>query len=380
MISILTSAIQQSSQPPIHSTTITTTSTKINSNHNNNPTSTQNIKKQSAIERLISQIKSIFPHLGEGYIETALACYNHDIEQTTLILMESEAGNTNELHPRLRAMDKSLPARKKAMKEQYTQRGNDSNDNDTNVDKEEEEARKIQKERIEEMVKRQEEEAYKLGIAMAATGPSTTTEMDENDLEYNDDYDDQYDGVGVGTTNADSGLYDVDYDAIKTYNRVTKEMEADRLFWEESRNDNRRNHNSRNVNNSKKGAVKNDGSDDHGDDQDVNGGGADGLKKYRGPDKGKGGRLIGPDGKYLPFPKSRKKGAGKARGNNQNSKDGGNNGSDEKQKESSRSSANNKDGKKKDDLTKIQKRRKNDNKAKIGNHHRKERALKKTGM
>ena len=31
-------------------------------------------------------------------------------------------------------------------------------------------------------------------------------------------------------------------------------------------------------------------------------------------------------------------------------------------------------------ITKIQKRRKNDNKAKIGNHHRKERALKKTGI
>ena len=85
--------------------------------------------------------------------------------------------------------------------------------------------------------------------------------------------------------------------------------------------------------------------------------------KYRGPDKGKGGRVTGPDGKYLPIQRG-KKGRG---GEVQNSNIGGR----------GKGKAGRGDQKGEPDLSKIKKRRKNDNKAKIGNHHRKDRANKK---
>lgn len=310
--------------------------------------------QQSALDRLIYQVQTIFPHLGEGYIEAALACYNHDIEETTIALMECDT-NPSSLHPRLRVLDKSLPARRKETKNKYDI--GHSNDHG-GVDKEDKEAIEVQKERIKLMVAAQEDEAYKLGVAMA---------MD--DAEYNDDYDDQYDGVGDGVGGADAGLYDVDFESIRTYNRLAKEVEADKVFWDENRNLNRQTRKGGNGTASRNNNNDDDDSDDSEVDSDQNDG-----KKYRGPDKGKLGRIIGPDGKYLPHPKKWKKG-GKVNNSNQ-SKDLGsstNNNKDTKD---------NTDDKKKnsDQMSKIQKRRKNDNKAKIGNHHRKERALKKTGM
>merc|ERR1712113_1247668 len=101
---------------------------------------------------------------------------------------------------------------------------------------------------------------------------------------------------------------------------------------------------------------------------DENNGEANG-KKYRGPDKGRKGRLIGPDGKYLPIAKGRKKNMHSVNVNDTNAKDtkdGGKPGT-------------NAPGQTTTGLTKIQKRRKNNNKAKLGNHHRKERAMKKAG-
>jgi len=298
----------------------------------------------SLLERHINQIRSVFPQLGEGYVEAALACYNNDIEATTMALVEG-ASDPSKLHPRLSSLDKSLPARRKESKSRYNAPGRKKGDdgNDDKIDKEDEEAREIQKAKLREMVIQEEEEAYRLGVAMA---------MD--DMEYNDDYDDQYDGIGddggaAGVTGgADSGLYDIDFEAVKAYNKFTKEMESDRLYWEESRNMNR----SQNFKGSKKKDIDND-DDESAEQKDIN-------KKYRGPDKGKGGRTIGPDGKYLPFPKSRKKG---------NKSQPVVSNSDEKKGI---------DGKTNDNMSKIQKRRKTDNKAKIGNHHRKDRALKKT--
>ena len=307
-----------------------------------------NQNKISAVDRLIQQVQTILPHLGEGYIEAALACYNHNIEETTNALMEGEI-NPSSLHPRLRVLDKALPARRKETKAKYDL-GRPKYD-DGFVDKEDQEAIEIQKARIKEMVASQEDEAYKLGVAMA---------MD--DAEYNDDYDDQYDGIGDGIGGADSGLYDVDFDSIRAYNKVTREMEDDRLFWEENRNLNR------NV--KIEGGRRNKGNshENENDDSDIEDSTeVDESKKYRGPDKGKGGRIIGPDGKYLPYPKSRKKG-------------GRVNQKTEVPTSSTKDQKDGKEAKANDQMSKIQKRRKNDNKAKIGNHHRKERALKKTGI
>lgn len=207
--------------------------------------------------------------------------------------------------------------------------------------------------------------------------------------EYNDDYDDQYDGVGGedGIGGADGGLYDMDYEQIKIYNKAAKAMEEDRIFWESNHNSNRRGGkkegDDRNGNRKKDGDAQ---ADDNSDDEDNT------TKKYRGADKGKGGRLIGPDGRYLPFPKSRKKS-----GNNQKQATTAKDSSNVKEANTSASGtrkgtqAPGKNGKKNsgdktkkqnagEEMTKIQKRRKNDNKAKIGNHHRKERAMKKAAF
>jgi hypothetical protein len=324
----------------------------------------------------MTQVHTILPHLGEGYIEAALACYNHDIEITTNALMEDEyntlsspspSSSSSSLHPRLRALDKSLPARKKESKEKYGEHHPDNGD----IDVEEYEAKMIQKERIKEMEKAQEEEAYRLEVVM--TTMNNTMMDNDNDTEYNDDYDDQYDGNGDDVGGADSGLYDIDYESIKAYNKVAKGMEEERKFWEGNANTNRSN-NKKNIkhgkHNNKNGS---DGSD--GSDGEENGNEETGQKKYRGLDKRKGGRLIGPDGRYLPHPKSRKKGGGNQNQSNTNNntttknkkgtnvKAGSGSGSGTGKSATSKKgkTEKDKDGKKKDvEMTKIQKCRKND--------------------
>lgn len=328
--------------------------------------------QKSGVDVLIEQIKQLFPHYGDGYIEAALACYDHDLEKTTSALVEVEMNphtNSNLVHPRLRALDKKLPSRRKQSKSQYTY------DNET-LDQDDLEAREVQKAHMREMAVQEENEAYLLSAALGG--------------EYNDDYDDQYDGIGDdggaagGIGAADSGLYDVpsvpDFNAIKAYNKVAKEMESDRLFWEENRNTNRSSggrSKGRNGNRNANGNKKQGGDTTDADGKEDNGSDTSNVKKYRGPDKGKGGRLIGPDGKYLPFPKSRKKGGGgmKQQGGGEGTGDGPAGGGGEANKDNAKKG---KDASAQ--MSKIQKRRKNDNKAKIANHHRKERAMKKGAM
>ena len=299
----------------------------------------QNAKKNSTanksingVDRLVNQIKQVLPDLGHGYIEAALACYGHDVERTIAALLEGNLDQKS-LHHRLQILDKKLPASKKQNESRYG--GLTRNTTDGGIlDKEDEEAKRIQKARFREMEKEAESQAFLLSSALQG--------------EYDDDYDDQYDGLddGGGIGGADGGIYDVDLDAIRVYNRVAKEIESDRQYWGDNRNLNRQQ------------KVKTESKEKTGDEEveDV----TNGEKKYRGPNKGKKGRIIGPDGKYIPYPKHRK-----AIGHRSSDK-----------KIESNVDSNNSDGSK---MTKIQKRRKNDNKAKIGNHHRKERALKKAG-
>ena len=305
-----------------------------------NATSKKGDQKQpatatSAMDRLIAQVRDVLPNLGEGYVEIALAVYSLDASRTVSALLEAEADPTT-LHPRLRAVDKSLGRRKQESKGTY-----DAGDDD--------EARELQKTRMREMEKQAEKEAYSIALV-------------ERDDMYNDDYDDQYDGIGddAGAAGevggADGGLYDVDLDIMRNYNRIRREEEKEAAFWEESRNLNRANR--------RGGKAKTKrSSDDEGDDGE--GGGGD-NQKYRGPDKGKGGRLIGPDGKYLPIKKGGKKGKKQQAAKQENGGGDSNQQGVGKQEQ----------GK---DMSKIQKRRKDANKAKIGNHHRKDRALKKAG-
>mmetsp|Transcript_5683 Transcript_5683/g.10772 ORF Transcript_5683/g.10772 Transcript_5683/m.10772 type:complete len:644 (+) Transcript_5683:95-2026(+) len=334
------------SQENVTSTTATTVDSKFNQH-----VKTKNQSGGSYQHRLVSKIHELFPSYGEGYAEAALACYDHDVERTTLALLELQSNpNSSSIHPRLKVLDPKLPSRRKWGKERY-------DDVDTEEDLE---AKEIQKARIKEMQIQQENEAFLLSAAMGG--------------EYNDEYDDQYDGIGEGEDGVggmDSGLYDADYEAIKAYNKATREIEADRLFWDKSRNTNQRKAKSRDDN---KGSHEDDSGDDDGSGVSDNG-----EKKYRGPEKGKGGRIIGPDGKYLPFPKPRKNGGGNknntktAFASKASSKEG--NGQKQILKGGNDTG---KESKSSEEMTKLQKRRKNDNKDKIANHHRKERSLKKS--
>ena len=293
----------------------------------------------NAMDRLVSQVRDVLPALGEGYVETALAIYSFDASRTVSALLEAE-NDPSTLHPRLRALDKSLPARKKESKSTY------------DVD-DDQEAKELQRARVRDMEKQGEKEAYNMALV-------------ERDDMYNDDYDDQYDGIGddggaageVG--GADGGLYDVDLDAMRDYNRVRREEEKEAAFWEESRNLNR--------------ATKGKGSSKRASDDEGAGEGEE--RKYRGPDKGKGGRAIGPDGRYLPIKKGGKKGKKQAAAKQENDNGQKQQGSHGAGKASGGKTTSNSSS---DNMTKIQKRRKDANKAKIGNHHRKERAAKKAG-
>lgn len=139
--------------------------------------------------------------------------------------------------------------------------------------------------------------------------------------EYDDDYDDQYDhmdGFGVNDGN-------MTQEEVREYNKVRRAEEGEGGFWEEMKNDN------------KKGGK-------------VGGG--------WGKDKGKGGRIIGADGRYektMPGGKKKKKMVEKAK---------------------AASGGDAKDG---DGMSEREKKQKAKNKAARGNHHRKDRATKKTG-
>jgi len=280
------------------------------------PSNKKNLKvsPQDAIRQRIKQVREIIPGLGDGFIETALVCYNGDASRTIAAL----SGPTSSLHPRLQWLDRQLPARRHDSDSQYGGMDDD------------EDAKRLIKAELKEMDRRQEHEA----LVMTTVG------------EYNDDYDDQFDGDDGGV--ADSGMYD--YDTIRERNRVVIAAEKEDSFWEENRNLNRTNQN-KGKKKKDKNKKQDEGEEEEGQDEQEE----EGAKKFRGPDKAKGGRIIGPDGKVLP----RKKGGNKPKTQ------------EEKKPEKPKNDAGS------EDMSRNQKRYKNDNKAKIGNHHRKERAQKK---
>jgi len=107
--------------------------------------------------------------------------------------------------------------------------------------------------------------------------------------------------------------------------------------------------------------------EEHNDD----GSSDDKVQKRWGPDKGKGGRIIGPDGKYVSYNSRRRDNKTK-----QSNTDGTHIGDGNKDEGAVSTPQGGSSGA---TMSKMQKRRKNDNKSKMANHHRKERALKKTG-
>lgn len=352
-------------------------------------------KQQNMVDIQIEHIHSILPSLGKGYIEEALKCYNHDLGRTLEALLqfseESGSGGTsyNNIHPRLRTLPKNLPRQLKKSVDHYTANVDLHRGATTKEDGKEHVER--QKELIRSEVRRAEEEALLVENVSKALGGLKVSNVDQdsdeddddyfqsNRNEYDDDYDDQYDGIGNdGGIGMDEGLYDVETHAIqqkydrngakneqemwRKYNKMVRDVESESSFWEENRNLNR----SVGLH---KGASS-AGNADNGEE-----------KKYRGPDKGKKGRLIGPDGKYLPIKRGGKKAsAGRGGGGGGNPGRGGPSGRGRGGKTgrgAGKSQGDTKQGEGGGEMSKIQKRRKNDNKAKIGNHHRKDRATKK---
>ena len=371
--------------------------------------------QQTMADIQIEHIKSVLPSLGEGYIEEALKCYNHDVERTLEALLEASEGNGNNnsnIHPRLLTIPTNLPRKMRDSVDKYSanvnlHRGATAKDDGK-------EHLQVQKSHIRHVEKQAEAEAFLIENVSRSLGGLRMSEEEGTDIddlyrptsgmrdEYNDDYDDQYDGIGDdggvagGIGGMDDGLYDVDIHNVhqqygrgdakndqemwRQYNSLIKDVDNESKFWEDNRNMNR-------------AVGKNE-------QADVDGEG----KKYRGPDKGRGGRLIGPDGKYLPIKRGGKKkgrggggvdagtnntsaggnnnagrgscrGRGGATGNNTNA--GGINNAGRGSGRGRGAAAGRGGGSGDNEMTKNQKRKKNDNKAKVGNHHRKDRATKK---
>ena len=271
------------------------------------------VDSHTEIQRRIQQVKDVLPDLGDGYIETALSCFAGDVSATVTALLDPTS-----LPPTLRLIDSKLPARRKETAKS------------TAYELDDQETRAVVKERFATMERIQEAEAFALTAVHN---------------EYDDDYDDQYDGMDAGGDLGGKGSTydDVDISHVKIYNRIARETEREQEFWEESQNTNRQL--------KQQPAAKSDKSDDDGE-KEVG-------KVYRGPDRIKGGRALGPDGKVLPRQRGAKTDTAQAKATDDSVK----------QEQTSRAASN--------EMSKIQKRRKNDNKAKIGNHHRKDRAQKK---
>ncbi|KAL3822675.1 hypothetical protein ACHAXA_009557 [Cyclostephanos tholiformis] len=344
----------------------------------------------------IEHVKSVLPALGEGYIEEALKCYNYNVERTMEALLNiSDDGSTNDVHPRLLLIPTNLPRKLRDRVGVYRANVNLHRGGSSTKDDGKEHAR-IQKEHMKYAERRAEDEAFLIeNVSRNMFGGLTISDegaAEDNDRrvsttrdEYDDDYDDQYDGIGDdggvagGIGGLDECLYDVDVHNVHQkyhrggakyeqeqwmrYNTVIKEIDAESRFWESNRNSNR-------------DGVANKKQENEIEEHE------DGTK-YHGPDKGKGGRPIGPDGKYLPIKRGNRKGRGvpvagsdgnPARDPGRGGRgDGGVRGGGPDTKGEPNANQNKGDV----DLSKIQKRRKNDNKSKIGNHHRKDRATKK---
>ena len=281
------------------------------------PSSTK-VDSQTEIQRRIQQVKNVLPDLGDGYIETALSNFSGDVSSTVTALLDPSS-----LPPALQRMDKQLPARRKETAKSTAYELNDHA------------ARKVTKDQFANMERQQEAEAFALTAVHN---------------EYDDDYDDQYDGMDAGVGGTGGTYDDVDLSKVKIFNRVTRDAERETAFWEQDRNTNRQRKQQQPASKKKSDEKSDDKSDD--EEEEV-------VKTYRGSDKIKGGRVLGPDGKVVRRQPGGKKGVNQQSAN-----------SDQKKQEQGKEGAG-------DDMSKLQKRRKNDNKAKLGNHHRKDRAQKK---
>jgi hypothetical protein len=209
------------------------------------------LHSSSELDRRIQQVRRVLPHLGEGFVETALSYYRGDVEQTIGALVQDDDDGL--LPESLRRLDRSLPRRRKGRNAVTKASHDGDSDNDP-------EALEVTRSLIRAADIQQEVDAaavdqvlFQDEVSSSAVSLSTA-----RNNEYDDDYDDQYDEMEPA---ADLGTDD--YDTILAYNRVVKSLEQERKFWEGEKNANRV-------------AAGNPSSS---------------QTPYRGPDKLKGGRI-----------------------------------------------------------------------------------------
>lgn len=201
---------------------------------------------EQEISRRIEQVKAIVPDLGDGFIEAALAQYQGSVETTVSRMLEPVPTWPSFLQ----TMDRNLPRRAQKI-----------------FQEDDLETREIVKARIKADAQKEEKEALLLEVAMRHD-------------EYADDYDDQYDDIdGAGNVDIQE-----DFEAVRTYNRVLRGVEAEQGYFDEIRNTNR----DRQV--SKQQGKSTTNSEEEESDKE------DGQRKYRGPDKMRGGRIPGRGG------------------------------------------------------------------------------------
>ena len=180
------------------------------------------------LQRQIEQVRGVLPQFGEGLVELALSLRKGSVEETVALL----SSPSEEWPMTLRGVDPALPRR-----------------HQKRVAERDALAKELTKEAIRAADQQQETEA----LVLAQIGGAE---------EFDDDYDDQWDGADTAGAN-DGGLYD-DYQAVRTYNRVVRDAEQEAAFWQASANTNR----------SEKTGKPSEG--------------------FRGPDKIKGGRIPKP--------------------------------------------------------------------------------------
>ena len=266
------------------------------------------------MEQLIHQVSTILPDLGHGYIELALALHRNNVEETlaALFLIQDDPQTAQRQVPaQLLVADPSLP--------RATRRSTDTVlDDDKNSQ---------DKQLIKASILAAEQQAADQAALVDRVLTTSNNNNNNNTTrdEYNDDYDDQWD-ASEGTS---AVVYSQqDYAAIQTYNRVYRDMEAEDNFWKDMRNTNHL------VSTQNKTKAKPKEKDDEQTSEN---------KKYRGPDKGRGGRIPASNNPSAGRSGGRGKGRGGGGGGGRGKGRGGGQQGEQQNKKADSGATNNQD-------------------------------------
>lgn len=234
------------------------------SKKNASSSTTTVVSPSDELERRIHQVQQILPDFGQGFLEAALSLHQGSVEATvaTLLLPASEYPTA------LRALDTKLPRRHKERSAEEVVEAS--------------QARQLTKERL-ALEAKEEEARYQALVYMADKEQQQQQQNVVQHSEYDDDYDDQYDELDVKLGGADDGQYD--FEQVKLYNQLVRTEEKEDSFWQGNLNTNRI---------TTQTSKKSNNKEEDGENTT--------KEKSWGPDKIKGGRVVGPDGKIIRKP------------------------------------------------------------------------------